>query len=71
MELKVDRGFCSGTGQCVMALPGIFDQDDSGHVVVLVAEPTPDLWPDVREAAAWCPVGAIDVVEHGHAQRRS
>ena len=62
VKITADTTICIGAGQCVLAAPDLFDQDDvDGTVVVL--DPTP---PEVRAAAARgavaaCPSGAIRV----------
>lgn len=57
---RTDR--CVSTGQCVLAAPDLFDQDeDQGLVVVLDPEPADPA--AAREAAAACPVSAITVTE--------
>ncbi|MFI6072058.1 ferredoxin [Actinoplanes sp. NPDC051343] len=60
MTVEVDRERCAGTGGCVFAAPGVFDQNpEDGRVVVLDPEPGPALRDEVREAAEVCPVQAI------------
>ncbi|NEE03474.1 ferredoxin [Phytoactinopolyspora halotolerans] len=64
MHIVVDTDRCVGGGQCVMAAPEIFDQnDDDGTVVLLRADPPPDASAAVREAARLCPALAITLVE--------
>lgn len=61
---RTDR--CISTGQCVLAAPEVFDQDDEqGLVVVLAPEPTAAHQEAAREAAAMCPVSAIALTESG------
>jgi ferredoxin len=66
MRVEVDRNACCGSGNCVMTVPEVFDQDDRQGLVVLLrprpAAPAHDL---VREAALLCPAGAITVIESG------
>ncbi|MEW2620506.1 ferredoxin [Streptomyces sp. NPDC048106] len=60
MRLSIDPGVCVGSGQCALAVPEVFDQDDEdGTVVLLDDRPQPELHDAVREAAALCPVQAI------------
>ncbi|MFD7898770.1 ferredoxin [Streptomyces sp. NPDC059743] len=62
--LSADTGRCCGSGQCVSALPEVFDQDDSdGLVVLLVARPPAELSAAVYEAVDCCPAGALSVRE--------
>jgi ferredoxin len=59
MKVVIDRNACQGYGNCVVAAPDVFDLDDDGKVVLLVAEPGEDLAAAVREAVRDCPVRAI------------
>ncbi|GAA3097189.1 ferredoxin [Nonomuraea sp. NPDC049421] len=64
MKVTVDQDKCCGAGQCVLLAPDVFDQgEDDGIVLLLDAEPPEGLHAAVREAAAVCPAGAIDVSE--------
>ncbi|WP_316524168.1 ferredoxin [Kitasatospora brasiliensis] len=58
VRISIDRTRCVGSGQCVMAAPELFDQDDDGLIVVLDPEPGPDLVVAARTAAQLCP-GAV------------
>ncbi|MEU6575129.1 ferredoxin [Streptomyces sp. NPDC046805] len=60
MRVSVDPQMCIGAGQCAMALPEVFDQDDTdGLVVLLDAAPLDELHDAVQEAVSRCPVQAI------------
>lgn len=59
MSISADRDRCVGGGQCVLAAPEVFDQDDDGLVVVLQEDPPPELAGDVRTAAKLCPARVI------------
>ncbi|NEA40186.1 ferredoxin [Streptomyces sp. SID11385] len=59
MHVEVDQLKCVGSGQCVLLVPEVFDQDDDGIVELLDADPSPDYHDDVRESAAICPATAI------------
>jgi ferredoxin len=60
MHLTIEPDACVGSGQCALAVPEIFDQDEEdGTVVLLDARPGPELRDAVREAAGLCPVQAI------------
>jgi ferredoxin len=62
MKVTIDRDRCIGAGQCVLAAATVFDQSDSdGRVVLLNSDPSADLAPDVKMAAALCPALAISV----------
>ncbi|WP_210587195.1 ferredoxin [Streptomyces sp. GESEQ-35] len=60
MHIDIDTDVCIGAGQCALAAPGVFIQDDDGFSTLLPGrEGGGD--PMVREAARACPVGAITV----------
>ncbi|GGT22899.1 ferredoxin [Nonomuraea spiralis] len=60
MKVTVDQDACTGSGQCVLIAPGVFDQrDEDGIVVLLEDHPEPGLLADVGEAARICPALAI------------
>ncbi|HEX4830955.1 MAG TPA: ferredoxin [Trebonia sp.] len=64
MRVHADRDSCVSSGQCVLAAPEVFDQDDDEGVVLVKADrPPPGLAPDVRRAAMMCPARAITVTE--------
>ncbi|MFE0200984.1 ferredoxin [[Kitasatospora] papulosa] len=68
MRIDIDRERCVGSGMCVYALPGVFDQsDEDGRVALTAANPqagndTPSARA-LRAAAAGCPVAAISLHE--------
>lgn len=59
MKIEVDRDICIGAGNCVLAAPAVFDQDEDGIVELLTANPPPDQEAPVRQASLRCPSGAI------------
>jgi ferredoxin len=59
MRINVDMRRCIGAGQCVLAAPDIFDQDDHGLVRLLVARPGDEHEQSVRQADRHCPSGTI------------
>ena len=64
MKVTVDEAKCCGAGQCVLIAPEVFDQrEDDGVVLLLEPEPGADQHVLVREAAAVCPTGTIEVSE--------
>lgn len=64
MRIVTDLDKCCGNGICVMDAPAVFDQsDDDGTVVLLEAEPPPDLHDAARDAARHCPTEAIAILE--------
>lgn len=65
MHVTVDPLSCVGSGQCALAVPEVFDQDEEDGIVRLLDETPPaDLHGAVREAAHRCPVQAISVLGH-------
>lgn len=59
-RIAVDREKCVGAGQCIIRAAGQFDLDEQGYVVVLASPSiTPGTDPDVDEAVAGCPSGAL------------
>jgi len=64
MRVSVDQDSCCSSGQCVLAVPEVFDQnEDDGVVLLLQPQPPEELWAAVRTAAAICPARAISVQE--------
>jgi len=63
MKITIDRDRCIGAGQCVLAAPEVFDQDDDGIVALLDATPAAALGSAARDAALLCPAAAITVAE--------
>ena len=60
MVVEIDRSRCIGAGQCVLAAPDLFDQDeDDGLVVLLEPSPAAESGAGAREAAAACPAAVI------------
>ncbi|MEV7211876.1 ferredoxin [Kitasatospora cineracea] len=64
MLVHVEPDRCCGSGQCVLAAPEVFDQNEQdGTVVLLQASPPADLVREVADAVAACPGGAIRLEE--------
>ncbi|MEU1391623.1 MULTISPECIES: ferredoxin [unclassified Nonomuraea] len=60
MKVTVDQDACTGSGQCVLVSPDVFDQrDEDGIVVLLRDSPESGLHEGVGEAARICPARAI------------
>ncbi|MEU2714207.1 ferredoxin [Streptomyces sp. NPDC007205] len=59
MHITADRDQCVGAGQCVLAAPAVFDQDDDGLVAPLTVDPAEGDQPAVRQAVNLCPSLAI------------
>lgn len=63
MRIEVDVERCCGSGNCVLAVPTVFDQDDQrGLVVLLDPQPPAAVHDLVRRAVDVCPSGAIRLV---------
>ncbi|WP_406368690.1 ferredoxin [Streptomyces sp. NBC_01546] len=63
MHIDIDTGVCIGAGQCALAAPGVFTQDDDGFGELLPGREDGAGSALVREAARACPVSAISVRE--------
>ncbi|MEU1271576.1 ferredoxin [Streptomyces sp. NPDC005799] len=62
-RIEIDRDVCIGAGQCALAAPKVFAQDDDGFSTLLPGREEGGGDPMVREAARACPVSAITVAE--------
>ncbi|MEU7423268.1 MULTISPECIES: ferredoxin [unclassified Streptomyces] len=65
MHIDIDKDVCIGAGQCALAAPGVFTQDDDGYSTLLPGREDGAGDSMVREAARACPVSAITVKESG------
>lgn len=61
MKVSVMTDRCVGAGECLFAAPDVFDQDDTGRVVLLRSDPPVELGRDVLIAARRCSAQAITV----------
>lgn len=67
MHIAIDRDVCIGAGQCALAAPKVFTQDDDGLSELLPqaraqeADTGVRSGPMVGEAARACPVQAITI----------
>ncbi|MCB1005888.1 MAG: ferredoxin [Acidimicrobiales bacterium] len=57
LEIRVDRGTCIGSGQCVHWAPGVFDQDEGA--ISVVVDPRGEPAQTIVRAMTACPVHAI------------
>ncbi len=65
LHIRIDHDLCVGAGQCALAAPSVFTQDDDGFSALLPGKEDGGGDPMVREAARACPVSAITVSETG------
>ena len=64
MKIEVDQTRCREYANCVLQAPDVFDIDEvRGKAMVLVANPDPAQYEEVRAAMAACPVRAITLFE--------
>jgi ferredoxin len=64
MRIDINAVKCVGAGQCVVAAPEVFDQDeDNGTIILLNDSPSADQAEPVREAAMMCPAGVIEIAD--------
>ncbi len=59
-KIVIERSLCSGFGACAELAPEIFEVDGGGLVSLRLG--TSDD-PAVLDAAAACPMGAIEIIE--------
>jgi ferredoxin len=62
-RIDIDHNLCIGAGQCALAAPSVFTQDDDGFSALIPGREDGGGDPMVREAARACPVSAITVSE--------
>ncbi|MEU2391185.1 ferredoxin [Streptomyces sp. NPDC007369] len=55
----IDTAVCIGAGQCALAAPDVFTQDDDGFGRVLPGREDGHGSPLLREAVRACPVSAV------------
>ncbi|MFG2127257.1 ferredoxin [Streptomyces sp. NPDC048751] len=63
MHIDIDKDVCIGAGQCALAAPGVFTQDDDGYSALLPGREDGAGDPMIREAARACPVSAIALTD--------
>jgi ferredoxin len=63
LHITADTLACIGSGQCALALPEVFDQDEDGVVVLLDDQPADEFRSRVYEVVGRCPVLAIAATE--------
>lgn len=65
MRVVANSETCAVASLCVYRLPGVFDQDEEGLVLVLDEHPEAGLHEEVHRAVRACPTNSIRVVENG------
>ncbi|MGI5351676.1 ferredoxin [Streptomyces sp. CA-250714] len=63
LRVTANSDTCAVSSLCVYRLPGVFDQDEDGLVLVLDETPPGELHEEVRRAARGCPTKSIRVTE--------
>jgi len=63
VKVTLDRSGCTGHGRCYALGPDVFEADDDGYGVVLVADVPPELQAQARAGQENCPERAISVEE--------
>lgn len=63
MKITIDRVRCMASGNCVLAAPKVFGQDEEGYVEVLDPSPPADSRGAVEQAAAACPAAVITITD--------
>ncbi|WP_322861157.1 ferredoxin [Mycobacterium europaeum] len=58
-RIAVDADRCTGHGRCYTLAPDVFDADEAGHCVVLVADVPGELEAQADTAEKNCPESAI------------
>jgi len=61
ISISIDKDLCIGAGQCALAAPGVFTQDDDGISELVPGREGGAGEAMLRVAAHACPVGAITV----------
>ncbi|MGW6740676.1 ferredoxin [Streptomyces sp. NPDC055025] len=63
-RISAERDRCVGAGQCVLAAPAVFDQDEEDGLVLVLDEMPPASESSAVRAAVWaCPSGALALLE--------
>lgn len=63
MKPVVDRDLCIGCGLCEDMCPEVFRLGEDGIAVVILDNPEPELYGQVRDSAESCPTDAIAITE--------
>ncbi len=63
MKLKIDDDICTGHGLCYGLAPEIYDADDDGHALLLVADVPEELRAKAELGMRSCPERAITLAD--------
>ena len=61
MRIELDEERCTGHGRCYSLAPELFDADEMGHSIVLLAEVPPGLEARAKLAVQTCPEGCLSL----------
>lgn len=61
MKIAIDHDGCIGSGECVLAAPEVFDQDDDGIVTLVGSDEVDGHDEAIRSAAHACPARIISL----------
>ena len=61
-RVSVDPDLCTGHGRCYTLAPDVFDADEVGHSIVLVADVAGELEVHAATGEQNCPESAITLV---------
>lgn len=59
MKVTVDRTRCMASGNCVLTLPALFEQDEDGFARLRPVDPASFSAEAIEEAVKACPTAAI------------
>lgn len=59
MKITIDRTRCMASGNCVLALPALFEQDEEGFARLRDVDPASFSQEALEEAVKSCPTAAI------------
>lgn len=65
MKMSVDADRCSGHGRCYALAPALLESDGDGFVTIRgsMVDVPQGSESAARDAAAWCPEGAINILD--------
>lgn len=70
IQVHIDRDICFGSGECVLAVPAVFELDDTG--IARIRADAAAIDPDTAyRVAENCPSGAISVIESADGESKT